>query len=343
MIIRPIGPNEKDAYDSVVAHPLQSFSWGEFRKKTGVAVERIGIFDGQRMVGGFSITFHPVPHTSYTIGYFPKGPMPDEAMLGALKQIGARHNAICIKLEPNVSQAVDTPSAHSQVAQFLLAHHCRPGKPLFTKYTFVLSLTPSEDELLAAMRGKTRYNINLAEKKGVHIIEDTSVDGMMEYLKVLKETTSRQGFYAHDEEYFKQMWKTIGSSGMLHIFKAIYEDNVLTVWIVFVFNGKLYYPYGASTREHKEVMANNLMMWEVIKYGKKQGCTSFDMWGSLGPNPDPKDPWFGFHKFKEGYGGVLTQFIGTYDFILNPAMYSIYTTVDKLRWKVLRLKSKLKR
>lgn len=342
MIARPINPSEKESFDRVVSHPLQSFAWGEFRKKTGVAVERIGLFDGEKLVGGFQVTFHPIPHTSFTAGYLPKGLMPDEQMLAAVRDIGKRHNALFVKMEPNVSANINNPSAHDAITKFLLAHDCVVGRPMFTKYTFLLDLKPTEDELLANMRPKTRYNINLAEKKGVTVVEDSSQEGLNEYLKVLQETTKRQQFYAHDTEYFQKMWDTLGATGMMHIFKAIYEGMTLSVWIVFVFNEKLYYPYGASLREHKEVMANNLMMWEVIRYGKKEKCVSFDMWGSLGPDADPKDPFFGFHKFKEGYGGTLTQYVGTYDYVINHQYYPLFRFVEDWRWKLLKLKARLK-
>ncbi len=341
MIARPINPPEKERFDRIVSHPLQSFAWGEFRKKTGVAVERIGIFDNETLVSGFQVTFHPIPHTPYTAGYLPKGLMPDEQMLAAIRDIGKRHNALFVKLEPNVSANVNNPSAHDVVANFLESHGCVAGRPLFTKYTFLLDLTPSEEDLLAKMRPKTRYNINLAKKKGVAVVEDSTNDGLVDYLRVLTETTKRQKFYAHDTTYFQKMWDTLAPTGMMHIFKAMYEGKALTVWIVFTFNGKLYYPYGASSRENKDVMASNLMMWEVIKFGKKEGCASFDMWGSLGPDPDPKDPFYGFHRFKEGYGGVLTQYVGTFDYVINPQYYKLFRVIEDWRWKILKLKAKL--
>lgn len=341
MIARPINPSEKDVFDSIVSHPLQSFAWGDFRKATGVAVERIGIYESEKMVSGFQVTFHPIPHSSFTAGYLPKGLMPDEQMLAAIRDIGKRHNALFIKMEPNISANINNPSAHDSIASFLLAHDCVLGRPMFTKFTFILNLKPTEDELLANMRPKTRYNINLAAKKGVTVIEDSSEAGLRDYLTVLQETTKRQKFYAHDEKYFQDMWKTLGGTGMMHIFKAMYEGKPLTVWIVFVFNGKLYYPYGASSREHKEVMASNLMMWEVIKFGKKQGCTHFDMWGSLGTDPNPKDPFYGFHRFKEGYGGTLTQYVGTYDYVINHQYYPLFRFVENWRWKILKVKAKL--
>jgi lipid II:glycine glycyltransferase (peptidoglycan interpeptide bridge formation enzyme) len=101
----------------------------------------------------------------------------------------------------------------------------------------------------------------------------------------------------------------------------------------------LYYPYGASSSQHRDVMSSNLMMWDVIMYGKKMGLKTFDMWGSLGPNPDTKDPWYGFHRFKQGYGPELVEFVGSYDLVINPILYQGYKIADKLRWLFLRLRA----
>ena len=83
------------------------------------------------------------------------------------------------------------------------------------------------------------------------------------------------------------------------------------------------------------------MMWEMIRFGKEEGCRIFDMWGSLGPEPDPNNPWFGFHRFKKGYGGELMEAIGTYDVVMNKPMYQLYSLGEKWRWKWLRLKTRL--
>ncbi|HSW90142.1 MAG TPA: peptidoglycan bridge formation glycyltransferase FemA/FemB family protein [Patescibacteria group bacterium] len=341
MIVRPISSSDREAFDAIVTHPLQSYIWGDFRAKTGAVVERIGGFEGTKLADGVTVTFHSVPHTSFTVGYIPKGTMPTESMLAALKDLGKRYNALFIKLEPNISAPVDKPLAHKEIAQFLLANGCVYGKPLFTRYSFVLPLGPTEEELLERMRPKTRYNIKVAQKKGVTVVEDTSESGMKEYLTILAETTKRQQFYAHSPEYFQKMWETLSPTKMIHILKAQFEGKTLAVWILFIYHDTLYYPYGASSREHKEVMANNLLAFEAIKFGKQMGCTAFDMWGALGPNPNPNDPWFGFHKFKEGYGGQLEQTIGTFDFVINHQYYGIFRTLDNLRWKFLRIKAKL--
>lgn len=340
MIVRTINSDEKEAFNKVVNHPLQSWQWGEFRKKTGVEVERIGFFRSGKLEKGIQVTFHPIPMIGKTAGYFPKGYMPDGDQLSALKQIGEKHNALFIKMEPNVDQKVGVPSAHKQIKEFLEENGAVAGKPLFTRYSFQLDLTKPDDQLFSNLESKTRYNVNLAYRKGVKIIEDTSKEGMEKYIEILEETTKRQGFYAHTPEYFRKMWDEVGDSGMIKIFHAVYENTILTTWVMFIFNDVLYYPYGASRSVHRNVMASNLMMWEMIRYGKAQGCKSFDMWGALGPNADKNDPWYGFHKFKKGYGGELMEFIGTFDLIFDQNIYKLFSLAEKLRWKFLRLRTK---
>lgn len=310
-------------------HPLQSPKWGEFREKTGVKVVH---------ESGLQITIHPVPRTKFTIGYLPKGPMPTREMTELLKKIGMQENCIFIQLEPNVESS-DNLKTEIKKLGFIPAAH-----PLFTKYTFILDLSVSEEDLLKNMNQKTRYNIRVAEKKGVTVVEDDSDNAFSEYLRITKETTTRQKFYAHSEKYHKLMWETLKSKTTnkdelsAHLLKATYNNEVLVTWIVFVLGDTLYYPYGASSSSHREVMASNLMMWEAIKFGKKLELKKFDMWGSLGPIPDTKDAWYGFHRFKEGYGPKLTEFIGSYDFVINKNMYLVYTLLNKIRWIILRLK-----
>ena len=123
--------------------------------------------------------------------------------------------------------------------------------------------------------------------------------------------------------------------------KSYLSQQDLAAWILFVFNQTLYYPYGASLDLHREVMAPTLLMWEVIKYGQSQKLKSFDMWGALGPDAKPTDQGAGFTRFKQGYGGQLVQFIGTYDYVINPNLYKAYNIVDKVRWKLLRLKASI--
>ena len=211
---------------------------------------------------------------------------------------------------------------------------------MFTKHTFQLNLKTSEEEILARMHPKTRYNIRLAERKGVKVVIDNSENSFNWFLNLLfEQTVQRQGFYAHSPEYFKKLWSVLRPAGIAHLLRAYYKNETLAVFMIFVIYKKIYYPYGASTRNHRELMAPNLVMWQVIKEGKKLGCEILDMWGALGPKPNKKNSWYGFHRFKQGYGGDLMEFLGTYDLIINKSLYPIYRLADSLRWKGLKIKA----
>jgi lipid II:glycine glycyltransferase (peptidoglycan interpeptide bridge formation enzyme) len=318
------------------SHPLQSIEWGEFRKKTGVKVIRSN---------GLQLTIHSIPYIPWTVGYFPKGPMPTKEMIDGLKEIGKKNKCIFIQLEPNIIANEDLKLKINNLKLFPAAH------PLFTKYTFILDLTKSEEELLKAMHPKTRYNIRIAQKHNVQIIEDNSESAFEEYLKLTDETTKRQKFYAHTEKYHRLMWETLKCQNSnlktqisdtdklsAHLFLAKYNHKTLAAWILFVYKDALYYPYGSSSNENREVMASNLMMWEAIKFGKKLGLKKFDMWGALGNNSDKNDPWYGFHRFKEGYGPEHIEFAGSFDLVIDPILYGFYIVLDKLRWAYLRIK-----
>ncbi len=342
-------------FNKYANHPLQAFEWGEFRKKTGIKVVR-GLPAG-KAGKDFQLTIHKIPHIPWTIGYLPKGNLPDEKLIEELKKIGKDNNCIFIQLEPNIrkdTKILSEKDIKKKSPNILISQYpnIRPSfHPLFTKYTFVLNLTKSEDELLEAMHPKTRYNIKVAQKHGVKIIEDNSDKAFEAYLKLTSETSKRQKFYAHTQGYHKLMWQALKIQNSkfriqnldknkltAHLLVAKYKKETLVAWILFTFKDTLYYPYGASSDKHREAMASNLMMWETIKFGKKLGLKKFDMWGALGPNPDPKDPWYGFHRFKQGYGGELVEFVGSYDLVINPPLYNLYKVADKIRWAILRFK-----
>ena len=338
MTLKVLTESDQSNYEKLAAHPLQSWIWGEFRKKTGVWVVRAGVFANDKMIDGFQLTFHPVPYTNYTVGYFPRGKMPTKEMVDMLTEVGKNHNAIFIKLEPNVEN-----SSKFEVRSSKLKTSTRP---LFTKYTFYIDLTKSENELLKNFESKTRYNIRVAQKHGVTVQEENTEEAFERYLELTQETTKRQGFYAHTPEYHRKMWETLRQSSgqtlpIAHLLTARYQGNILVTWIVFLYKNILYYPYGASSVEFKNAMASNLMMWEAILWGKTHGATLFNLWGTPGPNPKPSDPYYGFHRFKLGYGPKLVEFIGSYDLVLNPVAYKLFTLADSIRWNILRFHSRI--
>lgn len=319
----PTTPGHDPArWNKQVHHPLQSWEWGEFRKAMGIDVVRLK---------SWQITFHRIPHTPWVIGYFPKGPLITSDMVTALRKLGKEKRAVFIQLEPDVeADAFRMPDGIQSLKQ---SHH-----PLFTNNTFILDLTKPENELLAAMHSKTRYNLRVAQKHGVTVSEDNSDTAFAAYLALNEETTSRQGFYAHNKTYHKTMWKIMRDAGIAHLFTAVYQKKILAAWIIFCWNKTIYYPYGTSSRDNREVMAPTLMLWEIALWGKAHGYDNFDLWGALGKDPNPQDPWFGFHRFKQGFNPRHVEFAGSFDLVINPLLYRFYILADTIRWFFLKKK-----
>ncbi|MCX6704620.1 MAG: peptidoglycan bridge formation glycyltransferase FemA/FemB family protein [Candidatus Woesebacteria bacterium] len=299
--------------DSISTHPLQTSAWAEFRRKWGneVLETKYGI-----------LTLHKLPLVNYKIGMFIKGITPTKEMLVDLKKLGSEKKLVFIKLEPNVEKS-------EQLVKLVKSAGAVPGKTLFTPTTFWIDLTPSEEEILKSFSSKTRYNIRLAEKRGVTVKEDDSDKAFERYLELTRETVNRQGFYAHTEKYHRLMWNILKKAGIAHLLTATYQGEIITTWIVFAWKNFLYYPYGASTEKHKEVMANNLVMWEAIRFGRNLKLKTFDLWG--------REEGKGFTKFKEGYNPKVIEFLGTWDLVINRPLYAIYKLAEWIRWPVLKV------
>jgi lipid II:glycine glycyltransferase (peptidoglycan interpeptide bridge formation enzyme) len=325
--VRPATTDDRIRWQHMVSHPLQSWPWGEFRRAMGVDTVRLVVREKE----GWQITFHRIPHTPFTVGYFPKGPAPTKTMIRELTKLGAKKRALFIQIEPNVAQR---DIKRLSLLPLRASHH-----PLFTPHTFVLDMRPGENDLLRLMHHKTRYNIRVAQRHGVVVAEETDPKGFEEYLALMTETTSRQKFFAHNEHYHRTMWKHMSQEGAAKLFTARVKGELAAAWVIFLFGDTIYYPYGASSRKHRESMAPNLLLWEIVRWGKQHGYAFFDLWGALGPNPDPNDPWYGFHRFKEGYRPTLVSSAGSFDLVLRPTLYKLYTIADRLRWMWLNRKT----
>lgn len=346
MITRILYNEEKEQYDKVVSHPIQTWAWGDFQIGQGHKVYRLGVFDNQKMVSGYTISFHDIPKLNYSIGTLLRGPAIDSDMIKNVQKIAQDENAIFVKFEPDVVSKIYDQNLN--VDKDIPVDTNFPSlvvspKVAFYPHSFIVDLTKTETDLLASMSTKTRYNIKLANRHNVTVSRETHDNGFEIYLKLLMHTTKRQGFYLHTEDYHRSLWQKLKDTGLVDIFIASHENEVLAAFMLFKKGDRLFYPYGASVDKKREVMAPNLLMWEAIKYGQSLGLKSFDTWGCLGPKAQEGEQGFGFHKFKQGYGGTLVQFVGTYDLVINPSLYKIYNVVDKYRWIFLRAKAALLR
>ena len=310
-------------------HPLQTKAWAEFRAEWGNEV-----LDSKHGI----LTLHRIPFLNKKIGMFIRGATPTEAMLRDLKKIAREHNLIFIKLEPNVRKT-------EKLVTLMKEGGAVEGKTLFTPTSFWIDLTKSEEELLKSFHSKTRYNIRYAERQGVVVEEDNSDRAFDKYIELMRETVERQKFYAHSEKYHRLMWDHLHKAGVAHLLVAKHNptspkaslgarDKIMTTWVLFKSKDALYYPYGASTFDDKNLQANSAMMWAAIKFGKKHKLKYFDLWG--------REEGKGFTRFKEGFSPEVVEFLGTWDLITSP-FYWPYRVAEFLRWRILRIRTMFKK
>lgn len=309
-------------------HIVQSAEWGEFKASDGRPVVR---------AGGVQFSVHKMPLLPIKVGYAPKV-NPLNIKWEDLKKDAAKASVCVVRFDtPNVFVG----ETDEKEALKIFKNNCiKSPRSTFTQHNIILDLSKSEEELMAVMNSKTRYNVRLAERKGVVVKEESNDKGLNIFLKLQEETAKRQGFMLHPDNYYRKLWNLLSSKKIAHIMVAYFEDEPLTSWILFAKDNVLYYPYGASSLKYRELMASNLMAWEVIKFGKKIGCLSFDMWGSSDPE-DTTSSWYGFTKFKLGYGGVPVKYIDSYDLVIDPFKYQVFVWVYKLFWMANGVKKKL--
>jgi lipid II:glycine glycyltransferase (peptidoglycan interpeptide bridge formation enzyme) len=340
MLIRIVEDTfDKKKYNSIALNPLQSWEWGEARKKMGIEVLRIGEFSKDQLENVYQLTFHKIPYIDFKIGYLPRSAWPSRKIFEFLYHYGKKNNLIFIKVEPYVQKSQITNHKSQKNFKFQISNFklIPSPHPLFPEWTQIIDLKKSEEELLEHMHHKTRYNIRLAQKKGVVVKEMSDSKGFEIFFKLYFETCRRQKYYGHTPLYHKIVWESL-KKNIAHILIAFYNHIPLAAYELFYFKDVLYYPYGGTSPEYRNVMAPNLLMWEAIRLGKKLGAKYFDMWGSLPPQYNQDHPWTGFSRFKEGYGGTFVQFLGSYDLVINPQIYQIYNFAYKMRETYLNLK-----
>jgi peptidoglycan pentaglycine glycine transferase (the first glycine) len=187
------------------------------------------------------------------------------------------------------------------------------------QFTNIIPLDLTLDEILNQMKPKGRYNIKLAEKKGVEVRVADEKDIPLFY-KMLSETASRDGFRTNSEEYYKLMLNKLKDSIFL---AAFHEDEMIAGGIFTYMKYQGLYYYGASSNNKRNLMAPYLIQWEAIKIAKEKGCTYFDFMGIADPG-NPNDRLSGVTDFKLKFGGKIVKFQTSYHVIVNSVLYFVF-------------------
>lgn len=303
-------------------HILQTGEWGELKAAFGWVPFRI--INGET---GVQILVRSLP-LDFTLAYLPK-PMPidNRKLWDEIESLCKSQRSIFLKVEPDEwlkdSQAL-TQQNNSLPPGFILSpQQIQPPR------TILVNLRGSDEEILERMKQKCRYNIRLAEKKGVIIRPWNDLKGFHALMTV---TSSRNGFEVHSLEYYKRAYELFHPSGMAEILMADFEGKPLAALMVFVRGKRAWYLYGASTDEERNRMPTYLLQWEAMRWAKSKGAEEYDLWGV--PDEDEEtleaqfesrnDGLWGVYRFKRGFGGEVHRAMPAMDKVYNSLLYRLY-------------------
>lgn len=202
-----------------------------------------------------------------------------------------------------------------------LSLNLKKSNDLQPKKTLLLDLKLESEALLKEMHQKTRYNIKLAQKKGVKIVSGT-INDFAEFWRLMSVTGNRDGFRLHSAAHYKNL---LSQPEFIKIYFASYEGKFIATGIFSFFGERATYLHGASDNSARNLMAPYLLQWELIKMAQSTGYKYYDFYGI-----DEKK-WPGVTRFKLGFGGFVKEYSGTHDFIIRPILYGLYELIRKLR------------
>ncbi len=326
-------------------HVLQSYEWGQFKAQYGWKPLRLLLEEDGSVQAAASVLRRKFPHLPLCIMYVPKGPALDygdnelqQRVLSALQDVARHHHAIFIKIDPDVCLEDHSPPATQVITTLDSQGWQLSSEQIQFRNTIIIDLAREEDELLKAMKSKTRYNVRLAERRGVKVRLGALADLPLFY-EMYVETSSRDEFIIRPFAYYRHAWQAFIEADLAHLFIADYEDRPLAGLILFRFGNKVWYMYGASRDLHRNLMPNHLLQWEAMRWAKAQGCTVYDMWGAPAVL-DESDPLWGVYRFKEGFGGQFVRHIGAYDYPVSHFLYQFYTVTVPRYLEMLRKRNR---
>ena len=303
------------------AHLLQLGEWGELKSAFGWEAVRLILNDDF----GIQILFRRLP-LGLTFAYLPK-PVPSQRLFDLgdrfwleVDRVCREKHAIFLKIEPDLwepdHRAVPRPCVVSR-------YNIQPPR------TILLDIRTREDQLLAGMKQKCRYNIRLAEKKGIQV---RPWEDLPAFHEMIRETGVRDGFGVHSRQYYEQAFHLFHPGGKCELLLAEYEGIPLASLMVFAHGERAWYVYGASNDMQRNRMPTYLLQWEAIRWAKSKGCLTYDLWGVpdeeesvLEANFETRnDGLWGVYRFKRGFGGTLKRSVQALDLVYNPIMYKFY-------------------
>lgn len=340
--------NEEEYSDFLEKHERcnfqQSLEWAKvkqsWKREVILAEDTNGKINGSLMVLVRKIPFFG------NIMYSARGPVCDIHNIEVLRQIteGAKelakkYNAIVLRIEPDIkSDDTDFRNIMLELGYSIKDDAKNFRDEIQPRYVFRLDTkNKTEDEIFKNFHQKTRYNVRLATKKGVTVKEGTRED-LKDFHKIMVTTGIRDGFITRPLEYFEKMYDCLGPEHM-KILMAYYDGKPISGVIPIMYGNKTWYLYGASSNEHRNLMPNYLLQWEMIKIAISRKSDIYDLRGVPGIADDSN----GLYRFKKGFGAEYTEFIGEVYIPFKPLTYKAYKFSEKMFRSLRALKLKFKK
>jgi len=313
---------------------LQCREWGELKARTGWEPLPLAVAREGRLAACCLLPKRPLP-LGRCLLYAPRGPVVDfadeqlwEELANEIRKAARRHRAILVKVDPAVPADEITASSALEAAGFQPVTSAEAVGGVQPKYVMKVDLARSEEELLAAFAPKWRYNIRLAERKGVTVRSDCHREDVETFYELLKVTARRDGFTIRALSYFYDLWDLIITRGLGRMFLARYEGEVIACTLVFCLPPQAWYVYGASGDEHRNKMPNHALQWAMMRWAKEQGCTVFDMRGvAREVEGEPQGPLAGLNRFKRGFDAYYVEYLPDYELVGSRLGYWAFRTV----------------
>ncbi len=311
----------------------QAWAWGDILLAEGKKVERLAVAEGEKVLAQAQIVYSQLPF-GWQYAFCPRGPVVVSSIKYQVLSIYEQfekylkgRGCVFFRIEP------DTLNTEYLIPNTKKTVDINPSA------TLILDLKKSEEEILAGMHQKTRYNIHLAEKKDLKIKNEKPArttdivqsGGNLEvFWDLMSKTGSRDKFSLHHKKHYEKVLE----SPMVFQLTAYEKEVSIAVAVFAKFGNTFTYLYGASDYAHRDLMAPYLLQWQGIKMGKSFGCERYDFFG-VAPvtdgNYDLKHQYAGVTRFKLGFGGIPFQAPGTFDVVIDNNKYKLYNFLRKLR------------
>jgi lipid II:glycine glycyltransferase (peptidoglycan interpeptide bridge formation enzyme) len=324
-------------------HILQTWEWAQFKAGYGWQPLPQIWCDEQGQVRAAAMVLKRAIKGGLSVLYVPRGPLLDWAnavwrrrVVSDLQALARAQRAIFIKMDPELILGYGIPggdgaqpdretSGQGVLEELHSAGWRESEEQVQFRNTVWLDLSGSEEDWLARMKQKARYNLRLSQRKGVQVRVGSQAD-LAQLYRMYAETSVRDGFVIRNETYYLSLWQKFMEQGLAQPLVAEVEGEMVAGIFLFTFADRAWYLYGMSRQAHRDKMPNYLLQWEAMRLAKSRGCTQYDLWGA--PDVfDESDSMWGVFRFKEGLGGQVVRTAGALDYPSRPILYTLYTRV----------------